>query len=86
MLSSTNSFCCNASFAPQFIMANLPASADRSRSPPRGDKPEDVVVPGEKDGDGLEDNFAKLWASQLEPKLAAHAKATAIQAAEKQRV
>ena len=59
------------------------STADRSRSPLRGEKPEDVVIPGEKGGEGLEDNFSKLWASQLEPKLAAHAKATAEQAAEK---
>ena len=57
------------------------APADRSRSPPRGEKPEDLT--GDKGGEGLEDHFSKLWASQLEPKLAAHAKATAEQAAEK---
>ena len=85
MLLTTNSFVCNASTAPQFIMAHLgsASTADRSRSPLRGEKPEDVVFPGEKGGEGLEDNFSKLWASQLEPKLAAHAKATAEQAAEK---
>ena len=61
MLLTTNSFVCNASFAPQFIMANSP----RSRSP--------AGAMGKGKGSQmveLDDNFVALWAKHVEPKMA----------------
>jgi len=65
VLFTTNSSCCNASFAPQFIMADksLPA-VDRSRSP-AGSKGDGF----KGDVGDLDEKFDKLWAKHLEPKM-----------------
>ena len=61
MLFTTNSFFCNASLAPQFIVANHASSAnDRSRSPKAGDKGEVAE---------LDEKFVELWAKHVEPKM-----------------
>ena len=61
MLLTTNSFVCNASFAPQFIMANSP----RSRSPAGA-----MGKGKESKFSELDDSFVALWAKHVEPKMA----------------
>ena len=66
MLLTTNSFVCNASTAPQFIMANQASATpvDRSRSP-AGSKGDGI-----KGADvELDEKFLALWSKHVEPKM-----------------